>query len=312
MQAATKKRLILTAIAVLLLADVFTFFPHTLMRGLMYGLYATGRAGICDASSSGAAFDHLALRGETISRNTEAATKVRDEDGLTLWQTPRGLFWASQRDKLGFVPLISEQEMRVYGKIRPGDIVLDAGANIGDFTRAALEDGASLVVAIEIAPDTLKALRRNMGAEIAAGRVIVYPKGVWDSDSELTLLTSTELASGVDTVIPDGAARKEGARVQLTTIDKIVQELKLPRVDFIKLDVEGAEVRAIVGAKDVLRRYRPRLAFDSETFTREDVATLEKELRAADETYTMTPGPCIFMHRDVVIRAAVVRFEPRR
>jgi len=312
MQAKTKKRLIFTVITVLLVADAIILFPGPVLRGLMYSLYATGRAGLCDANSSMAAFDHLNRRGEAILRNTNGASKVRNEDGLTLWQTLRGPFWTAERDKLGFVPLISEQELRIYGKMRPGDIVLDAGANIGDFTRAALEDGASLVVAIEIAPDTLKALRRNMQAEIASGRVIVYPKGVWDSDSELTLLTSTELASGVDTVVPDGAARKEGVRVPLTTIDKIVQELQLPRVDFIKLDVEGAEVRAVVGAREVIRRFHPRLAFDSETFTREDVATLQKELRAADETYTMIPGPCIFLQSDKSIRADVVRFEPSR
>jgi len=310
MQVTSKKRLIITTITVLLVADVFVLFPHPFMRALMYGLYATGRAGVCDTSSSGGAFDHLRRRTDAILRNTAAAIKVRNEDGLTLWQTLRGPFWTPERDKLGFVPLISEQEIRVYGKMRKGDIVLDGGANIGDFTRAALEDGASLVVAIEIAPDTLQALRRNMEAEISAGRVIIYPKGVWDSDAELTLLT--EFASGVDTVVPDGAPRTAGVRVPLTTIDKMVAELKLPRVDFIKLDVEGAELRAAVGARDVIRRFRPRLAFDSESFTREDVATLERELRAVDETYTMIPGPCIFLQSDKSIRADVVRFEPSR
>lgn len=312
MQTASKKRLIVILIAVLLLADLVVLFPYTFLRGVMFGLYAAGRASFCDASSSSAAFDHLASRGGAILKNRDAVTKIRDEDGLTLWQTLHGRFWTAERDQLGFVPLISEQEIRVYGKMRPGDIVLDAGANIGDFTRAALEDGASLVVAIEIAPDTLKALRRNMEAEIAAGRVIVYSKGVWDSDSEMTLLTSTEMASGVDTVVPDSRARREGARVRLTTIDKIVEELKLPRVDFIKLDVEGAEIPAVVGAKETIRRFRPRLAFDSEAFTDEDVAKLEKELRASGETYTMIPGPCIYLSGERRIRADIVRFEPRR
>jgi hypothetical protein len=46
----------------------------------------------------------------------------------------------------------------------------------------------------------------------------------------------------------------------LTTIDKLVAELRLPRVDFIKMDIEGAEPKAIVGAKETIARFRPRMA----------------------------------------------------
>jgi hypothetical protein len=43
-------------------------------------------------------------------------------------------------------------------------------------------------------------------------------------------------------------------------IDDVVQELSLPRVDFIKMDIEGAEMKALQGAASVLRRYRPQMA----------------------------------------------------
>jgi hypothetical protein len=44
-----------------------------------------------------------------------------------------------------------------------------------------------LVVAIEPSPANLECLRRNMSREIASGRVIVYPKGVWDREDVLAL-----------------------------------------------------------------------------------------------------------------------------
>ena len=76
---------------------------------------------------------------------------------------------------------LAEQKRNIYGTgIRRGDIVLDAGANVGVFTRKALWAGASKVIAIEPAPENLECLRRNFAAEIADGRVVVYPKGVWD------------------------------------------------------------------------------------------------------------------------------------
>jgi hypothetical protein len=46
----------------------------------------------------------------------------------------------------------------------------------------------------------------------------------------------------------------------LTTIDKMVEELRLPKVDFIKMDIEGAEQKAIAGAKKTIAAYRPRMA----------------------------------------------------
>ena len=71
--------------------------------------------------------------------------------------------------------------------VKSGDIVLDCGANVGVYTRVALDRGARTVVAIEPAPENIESLRRNFKEEIAAGRVIVYPKGVWDKDEMLIL-----------------------------------------------------------------------------------------------------------------------------
>ena len=65
--------------------------------------------------------------------------------------------------------------------------MLDCGASDGDFTRQALAAGAQTVVSVEISPSSAECIRRNLAAEAAAGRVIVYPKGVWDKDDTLTL-----------------------------------------------------------------------------------------------------------------------------
>ena len=58
---------------------------------------------------------------------------------------------------------------------------------MGLYAKTALASGAKLVVAIEPAPENIECLRRNLAQEIAAGRVIVYPKGVWDKDDTLAL-----------------------------------------------------------------------------------------------------------------------------
>ena len=305
--------LINAAIALLVLFCLAMLFPMKFPSGIagmgMLALRAAGRGGFCDAGAARGAWDQLMRLARENEQYLATATKVREDGNLTLWQTKSGPFWVPSRDKSVFIGLLAEQEMRVYGKVHPGDVVLDAGANIGDFTRSALSDGAKLVVAIEIAPDTLEALRRNLAAEISQGRVIVYTRGVWDSDTELTLRSSVDRSSGIDTVVADDEARVEAGKVKLTTIDKIAEELKLERIDLIKLDVEGAEIRGVLGARKVIRRFKPRIAFDSETFSESDVATLRRELTALDGRYRMIPGPCIFDYPERSLRTLVMRFE---
>ena len=46
-------------------------------------------------------------------------------------------------------------------------------------------------------------------------------------------------------------------------IDDVVQSLKLDRVDFLKMDIEGAEGGALLGAQDTIRRFRPKLAISA-------------------------------------------------
>jgi FkbM family methyltransferase len=61
---------------------------------------------------------------------------------------------------------------------------------------------------------------------------------------------------------PPGSHRD--VQVLLTTIDKIVDELHLPRVDLIKMDIEGAEVKALAGARNTLSRFHPRMSTAAE------------------------------------------------
>jgi hypothetical protein len=51
--------------------------------------------------------------------------------------------------------------------------------------------------------------------------------------------------------------------VQTTTIDEMAKTFQWPRVDFIKMDIEGAEMDALAGAATTLKRWKPRLAISA-------------------------------------------------
>jgi FkbM family methyltransferase len=226
---------------------------------LVLSHYFSGRVGNCTMAES---FESEALSRLQMANVDEirAGSRVIRTDGkFSLWNTPGGQYWMPTASGDALIYDLAEQKRNIYGTgIRAGDIVLDAGANIGVFTRKALWSGAAKVVAIEPAPENLECLRRNFAAEIADGRVIVYGKGIWDKDDVLKLRVDPK-DSARDTFVRqiDDAQYVE---VPLTTIDAMAVELKLPRVDFIKMDIEGAERKAVMGAKNTIARFHPRMA----------------------------------------------------
>ncbi len=258
-------------------------------------LYAVGRTHGCQVVETMRSSRNNAEQSNLREKILQGSRKIRrDPQGYSLWDTPRGRYWIPERDE-DFLPTsLAEQQRAIYHRhglgARPGDVVLDCGAHVGTYTREALAAGAKLVVAIEPAPDNLECLRRNLAAEIAGGRVIVYAKGVWDRDDVLMLrLAGTDSAG--DSVATQYPGSREGPVVPLTTIDRLVKELNLGRVDFIKMDIEGAEKNAIAGARETITRYKPRLAVAAEHLA-DDPEAIPAAVRKVWPDYRVRCGAC--------------------
>jgi FkbM family methyltransferase len=219
------------------------------------------------------------------------STLLGNDGTKELWDTPHGKFWIVSGELPTLADVLSEEDYHVYEEngegARKGDVVLDCGAHYGAYTRKALKLGAKLVVAVELAPESIACLRKTFAAEIKTGQVIVYPKGVWDKEDRLIMQRGGS-SSGNSVAI---GSQIKGDLVPLTTIDTLVRELKLPKVDFVKMDIEGAEIKAVAGAKETIRRYRPRLAL-SAYHVPDDPLNLLVTVRELDPTYWASFGPC--------------------
>ena len=172
-------------------------------------------------------------------------------------------------------------EYRLSAYMRPGDIVLDVGADFGSVTSQALQLGAQRVIAIEIAPQKWPCLNRTFAKEIAEGRVTVVQAGAWDRESVLEL--------DDDSLVMSRGTTKQ--KVRVTTIDQIVSELHLPRVDFITMDIEGSEKAALRGAAGTLRKFKPRMAISSEHLG-DDVVAIPQTVHAILPDYEVICGRC--------------------
>ncbi len=148
-----------------------------------------------------------------------------------------------------------------YYKVKEGDIVVNVGANVGVFTiRMARKVGqAGLVVAIEPEKDNLVGLRKNIEVN-NFNNVIIVPKGVWSEKGNLQLRVSTALPASDSIVRKIEADKIENIRVD--TLDNILHELKVGKFNFIKMDIEGAEIYALRGMERTLKQPNLNLAIE--------------------------------------------------
>jgi FkbM family methyltransferase len=295
------KLFLATALALLAL---YVWYPQVRLLALV----AAGHSPVCPTKNALQVRSHIDQLGRAKDRILTASHLVKEEAGLELWDTPKGPFWIPKGNRFVLPFNLAEMELHIYGEgehfIHPGDIVLDCGASDGDFTREALRAGASKVVSIELAPSSVECLRRNLAAEIAAGRVVVYPKGVWDRDDTLTLQVD-DSNFAANTVVLNPGTTHPSVQVPLTTIDKLVAELGLARVDFIKMDIEGAESNALTGARDTISRFKPRMAITAEHKPGDEV-DIPRAVRAIRADYQMECGPCLETGNR--IRADILKF----
>lgn len=138
--------------------------------------------------------------------------------------------------------------------LRPDYWMIDVGANIGItslIAAAYLPEGK--VVAVEASPRNCIALEANFrrnGLETAE----VVPFAVGSAPGELEF---NEAGAHGHVLTPSVALGRVGITVPVKTIDQIVADLELPKVDFIKLDIEGFERDAIIGAEETIMRWDP-------------------------------------------------------
>jgi FkbM family methyltransferase len=255
-------------------------------------IMATGGSHLCTWDDAIESHRREISRQEESRNRAKGARLVKSDGDLDLWETRDGPLWipkANPYPKNGFrFVRWGKIEGMAEPPVREGDVVIDCGGHWGNSALAALSMGASLVITFEPDPTNVECVRRNLKTHIESGKAIVYDKGVWDQEDTLFFRHHGHSADGsIDT--------EHGIPVGVTTIDNVVSQLGLERVDFIKMDIEGAEQRALQGAQETLRRFKPRLAIGS-YHLRDDHSEIPKLVQLARADYMMECSRCLPAH----------------
>jgi FkbM family methyltransferase len=214
------------------------------------------------------------LEGETVERR----------DGLW-WSLDRGdymsqdLYWSGANDRA---------ELRHALRVMPrGGVMLDVGANFGSYciTIAARLRDQCTIHAFEPHPIVFARLRKNIALNGAAA-VTAYQEGLSDREDTAGLVEMRG-HSGATYLRP-------GREVAVTTLDRFCERASIARLDLLKIDAEGAELRILRGGAAALARFRPVLLLElnAPTLEREEssIANVLAWLRSSDyRVYSIHP-----------------------
>lgn len=148
-----------------------------------------------------------------------------------------------------------------FHALAPGQVVVDAGSFHGLYALsfAARVGREGRVIAIEPDRKNFEGLRRNLALNPELHNIEVTREPLWSELGEVEFFPQGNVGSS-SFWSPMGLTAE---RRRTTTLDEIVKAFGLSRLDFVKMDVEGAEVRALRGAADAIRKLRPAFAVAS-------------------------------------------------
>jgi FkbM family methyltransferase len=175
--------------------------------------------------------------------------------GYILWSSPLQA-WFSAEDETAVEYMLHLQNYEPVQWVQPreGEVFIDVGGYIGSYSMLASQavGPAGRVVILEPEPNNRRQLERNLLLNGIANCQIV-PQAAWSGNGSVGWHQDKE---------PVWHRVEEGQHdqaVDAVRIDDLVSRFSLSRVDWIKMDIEGAEVDALKGAEVTLRRFHPQL-----------------------------------------------------
>lgn len=134
-------------------------------------------------------------------------------------------------------------------KPKPGHIVFDVGAHIGRYSVIAgkLVGDAGKVISIEADPDNYQLLQLNIKSNDLQHIVHTINAAAWKEVTTIKLFRDAFSGRHSVSKITDSYVK-----VNTITIDELVRQHNLPKIDWMKVDIEGAEYALLLGAKNTI------------------------------------------------------------
>ena len=163
----------------------------------------------------------------------------------------------------GLYPIVDDfNYYQHFYKTKKGDIVIDAGANVGHlsmfFSKNVGETGQ--VHCFEPDKFNIEALKVNMSLnKDLYDNIFIYDSLLWDKDTMIDFDEAGTVGSSAIWI----SDQKNVVKKQAVTIDSWVKNNNISRLNFIKMDIEGAEIEALKGCVNTIKTLKPNFAIAS-------------------------------------------------
>lgn len=218
-----------------------------------------------------------------------------------------GLYFLALRLGLGRRAAATEYVYHLPALVRPGDTVLDIGANLGYYTRplARLVGSTGRVYAVEPVEPIRRVLRRNVRR---CRNVDVLPYALGERERTIRMGNDSVRERGYfgtgRNFVDDGAAAGIAFTAEMRRGSLLFGGLE--RLDFIKCDIEGYELTVLREMRPLLERHRPTVLVETGGANRKEVIRLFRELGYAG--FTLEQGREIPLagagDKDLIFRTA--------
>ena len=207
------------------------------------------------------------------------------EEKLELYETENGKYWlpknaekdiVCQQIKAGKVfdwKIVEELRKLYLERGNPSSVMLDVGANFGqmsiEFSKFRkllpnVSNGAAgpIVLSFEAEPFVSSVLKLNIETNKLEDEISVFNSAVWSRDGEHISFPEPDFVS-MDSWGSYGLDPREesGRKIKTMTIDSL--DIERP-IAFIKIDVQGSDLEALIGARKTITKYRMPIIFEYE------------------------------------------------
>jgi FkbM family methyltransferase len=200
---------------------------------------------------------HRRLGGSTIRAHTEwgAALDLKFSDVSTAY----AIFFGTYEE---------EEVKKIFKYIKRGMTVFDIGAHIGYFTllMAHLVGPDGLVFAFEPNPITYAQLKSNIAINphLNDGRIEILRTALGEDKSVQSFFCPVSGSEGLAGLKDTKRALiNEVIEVQVDTLDNFAVTHNVKKIDFVKMDIEGAEYDVLKGSEKVLNELHPIILFEA-------------------------------------------------
>lgn len=169
------------------------------------------------------------------------------------------IFFIIRKNKpndLWMIALLENKTFKIIQKMKIRTFI-DIGANKGIYT-LKLSKRAKKILSIEPQSDNFKILKRNI--KLNKFKNVLLKKVACFDKSGGGFISLYEKNDGAHSLVFKRSDKNE--KVRLDKLDNIVKEKKLKEIDLIKIDVEGAELNVLMGARTTLQRFKPKIILE--------------------------------------------------